>query len=172
MRALFYWVGTVLLLLAAVAMLAAMAWGQVGVEVAKVVSVPVGLVQAALGVWSVTFLWAALMFTRAGWSRWAVRRALRQAGPKGEILITQNTVQELVSTLLEHELRLTKFRVVLRPSGQGIALRINLYLPPGEEIPKLAERVQTLLSEEIHRRTGLEVPEVRLAVLGALRRKR
>ncbi len=172
MRGLLYAVGTALLLLAAGAMVAAMVWGQVGIEVAKVVSIPAAAVQAALGVWAVTFLWAAILFTRAGLARRALRKALRRPGPKGEILITQNTVREMATALLRDELRLSRFQVGLRATGKGVAIRVNLHLPPGEEIPTLAERVQELLTREICARTGLEVPEVRLTVLGAGRRKR
>lgn len=167
-----YWIGALLMILAAAAMVAAMVWGQVGIEITKVMAIPIAAVQAALGIWVVTFLWACGLFLRAGVGRWAVRRSLRRPGPKGEILITQNTVRELASALLREELRLTRFKVILRAAGKGVALRVALRLPPGEEIPALAERIQNLLSTEVAARTGLEVPEVRLVVQGAATRKR
>ncbi|MBC7092829.1 hypothetical protein H5T53_02280, partial [Candidatus Bipolaricaulota bacterium] len=84
-----------------------------------------------------------------------------------EIFISPDTVQQLAAGLLAGELGLTGFRVGLRPVGEGVALRVVLKLPAGEEIPSLAERLQNLLAQEVAAKTGLEVHEVRLVVRGA-----
>ncbi len=161
--------GALSLLLAAGAMVAAVvaiAWGDLGL------SVPSPVVQAVFVLWAITLVGAAAVFIRIALNRLTVRRALRRQGPKGMILITADTVREMAGILLREELGLHRFRVHIRPMGEGLALRITLRLPPGEEVPALAERLQTLLAQEVSAKTGLEVPEVRMVVEGAARPSR
>ncbi|MEW6216106.1 MAG: hypothetical protein AB1543_00260 [Candidatus Bipolaricaulota bacterium] len=161
--------GALSLLLAAGAMVAAVvaiAWGDLGL------SVPSPVVQAVFVLWAITLVGAAAVFIRIALNRLTVRRALRRQGPKGMILITADTVREMAGILLREELGLHRFRVHIRPMGEGLALQITLRLPPGEEVPALAERLQTLLAQEVSAKTGLEVPEVRMVVEGAARPSR
>jgi hypothetical protein len=116
--------------------------------------------------WAITFVAAAAVFVRIAVTQMKVRRALRRQGPKGMIFITVDTVQEMAGVLLREELGVHRFRVHIRPMGEGLALRVSLYLPPGEEVPALAERLQNLLAQEVAAKTGLEVPEVRMVVVG------
>ncbi|MFH1610065.1 MAG: hypothetical protein ABID40_05510 [Candidatus Bipolaricaulota bacterium] len=161
--------GAVSLLLAAAAMVAAMVWGQLEVWLPGVTTLSSVAVRVVLGIWAITFVCAAAVFVRVALARAAVRRALRRPGPKGMILITPETVRELAGILLREELGLHRFQVGIRAVGEGLALRVSLRLPPGEEIPALAERLQNLLAQEVSAKTGLEVPEVRMVVLGAAR---
>ncbi len=161
--------GALSLLLAAGAMVAAVvaiAWGDLGL------SVPSPVVQAVFVLWAITLVGAAAVFIRIALNRLTVRRALRRQGPKGMILITADTVREMAGILLREELGLHRFRVHIRPMGEGLALQITLRLPLGEEVPALAERLQTLLAQEVSAKTGLEVPEVRMVVEGAARPSR
>jgi len=158
--------GALSLLLAAGAMVAAVvaiAWGDLGL------SVPQPVVQAVLVLWAITFLGACAVFVRIAVNRLTVSRALKRQGPKGMILITADTVREMAGVLLREELGLHKFRVHIQPMGEGLALRVTLRLPPGEEVPALAERLQNLLAQEVSAKTGLEVPEVRMIVEGTAR---
>jgi len=161
--------GAVSLLLATAAMVAAMVWGQLEVWLPGVTTLSSAAVQVVLGIWAITFVCAAAVFVRIATARAAVRRALRRPGPKGMILITPETVRELAGVLLREELGLHRFQVGIRAVGDGLALRVSLRLPPGEEVPALAERLQSLLAQEVSAKTGLEVPEVRMVVLGAAR---
>lgn len=164
-----YMAGALSMLLAAGAMAAAVvaiAWGDLGL------SVPSPLVQAVLVLWALTLVGAAVVFIRIAFSRLTVQRALRRQGPKGMILITAATVQEMAGLLLREELGLHRFRVQIRPQGEGLALQVTLRLPPGEEVPALAERLQSLLAQEVSAKTGLEVPEVRMVVEGTARPSR
>ncbi len=164
-----YMAGALSMLLAAGAMavaVVAIAWGDLGM------SVPSPLVQAVLVLWALTLVGAAVVFIRIAFSRLTVRRALRRQGPKGMILITAATVQEMAGLLLREELGLHRFRVQIRPQGEGLALQVTLRLPPGEEVPALAERLQSLLAQEVSAKTGLEVPEVRMVVEGTARPSR
>ncbi len=167
-----YGAGAVSLVLAAAAMVAAMVWGQLEVWLPGVTTLSSVAVRTVLGIWAVTFVCAAAVFVRISVSRAAVRRTLRRPGPKGLILITAETVREMAGALLREELGLHRFRVDVRALGEGLALRVSLYLPPGEEVPALAERLQSLLAQEVSAKTGLEVPEVRMVVLGASRPSR
>ena len=158
--------GALSLLLAAGAMVAAVvaiAWGDLGL------SVPQPVVQAVLVLWAITFLGACAVFVRIAVNRLTVSRALKRQGPKGMILITADTVREMAGVLLREELGLHKFRVHIQPMGEGLALQVTLRLPPGEEVPALAERLQNLLAQEVSAKTGLEVPEVRMIVEGTAR---
>jgi hypothetical protein len=149
-----------------VAAVVAIAWGDLGL------SVPSPVVQAVFVLWAITLVGAAAVFIRIALNRLTVRRALRRQGPKGMILITADTVREMAGILLREELGLHRFRVHIRPMGEGLALQITLRLPLGEEVPALAERLQTLLAQEVSAKTGLEVPEVRMVVEGAARPSR
>lgn len=161
--------GALSLLLAAGAMIAAVvafAWGDVELPV------PSPVVQAVFVLWAITLIGAAAVFIRIALSRLTVQRALRRQGPKGMILITAETVREMAGLLLREELGLHRFRVHIRPQGEGLALQVTLRLPPGEEVPALAERLQSLLAQEVSAKTGLEVPEVQMIVEGTARPSR
>lgn len=93
-------------------------------------------------------------------------RALRRPGPKGDIAIAPRAVRQLAAGLLREELGLTGFKIRLVPAGEGVLLTVWLHLPSGEEAPRLAERVQELLSQEILAKTGLPVAEVNLVIRG------
>ncbi len=161
--------GAVSLLGAAAVVVAALVWGQLEVGIPGMATLPTVALRVLLGVWAVTIVWASVVFVGAARSRLAIRRALRKPGPKGLILITPQTVHEMAGVLLREELGLHKFRVQIRPMGGGLALEVLLHLPPGEEVPTLAERLQSLLAHEIAAKTGLEVPEVRMIVVGTAR---
>lgn len=172
MIAFLFVIGAASLLLAGGAMaaaLAALASGALELSLPGGTPLASTAVQAVLGLWAVTCLGAAGVFARLGRQQLAVRRALRKPGPKGMILITQDTIREMAGVLLREELGVHKFRVHLRPMGGGLALQVLLRLPPGEELPALAERLQNLLAQEISAKTGLEVPEVRMIVEGTAR---
>lgn len=167
--------GALSLLLAAVAMVAAVVAitsGNLELSVPGGTTLASTAVLIALVLWAITFVGAAAVFIRIGFNHFKVRRALRRQGPKGMILITADTVREMAGVLLREELGLHKFRVHIRPMGEGLALRVSLHLPPGEEVPTLAERLQNLLAHEVSAKTGLEVPEVRMVVVGTARPSR
>ncbi|HEU68899.1 MAG TPA: hypothetical protein ENN53_06785 [Candidatus Acetothermia bacterium] len=165
-------VGAFLLLLAAAAMVAALVWGQPEVAIPGIASFPEIVLRILLGIWAAVLVWAAAVFARISRSRLVVRRALQKPGPRGMILITAETVREMAGLLLREELGLHRFRVRVRPKEGGLALHVALHLPPGEEVPALAERLQGLLAQEISVKTGLDVPEVQIAVLGTARPSR
>lgn len=164
--------GALSLLLAAAAVVAAMVWGQFQFPLPGGGTLPPAAMGVLLGIWAVTFVCAAIVLVRIALSRLAVRRALRKQGPKGMIFITPETVREMAGVLLREELGLHRFRVHIRSMGEGLALWVSLRLPPGEEVPALAERLQGLLAQEVAAKTGLEVPEVRMVVLGTARPSR
>jgi len=165
-------VGAVSLFLAAAAMVAAAVWGELEVWLAGWPALPPGAVKAVFGIWAVTFVCAGAVFARIALNRLAVQRALRRQGPKGMIFITPETVREMAGLLLREELGLHRFRVSIRPMGEGLALDVSLRLPPGEEVPALAERLQSLLAHEVSAKTGLEIPEVRMIVEGTAKLSR
>ncbi|GAB4306939.1 MAG: hypothetical protein Kow0097_06810 [Candidatus Bipolaricaulota bacterium] len=165
-------VGSFFLLLAAAAMVAGLGWGQPEVAIPGIASVPAIALRILLGIWAVALVWAAAVFARLSRGRLVVRRALQKPGPKGMVLITPQTVREMAGVLLREELGLHRFRVRVRPKEEGLALHVSLHLPLGEEIPALADRLQSLLAQEISGKTGLDVPEVQIAVLGAARPSR
>lgn len=170
-----FWAGAISLLLAAVAMVVAVvaiASGNLELSVPGGTTLTSAAVQAVLVVWAITFVAAAAVFVRIAVNQLTVRRALRRQGPKGMIFITVDTVREMAGMLLREELGLHQFRVRIRPLGEGLALHVSLYLPPGEEVPALAERLQNLLAQEVSAKTGLEVPEVRMVVVGTGRPRR
>lgn len=169
------WAGAVSLLLAAAAMVVAVvaiASGDLELTIPGGTALTSAAVPVVLVVWAITFIGAAAVFVRSGVNQLTVRRALRRQGPKGMIFITVDTVREMAMVLLREELGLHRFRVDIRPMGEGLALRVSLRLPPGEEVPALAERLQTLLAQEVAAKTGLEVPEVRMVVVGTARPRR
>jgi len=98
--------------------------------------------------------------------RLAAGRAIKRPGPKGEISISPRAIRQLAAGLLCGELGLTRFRVRVLHAGEGLALKIRLQLPPGEPAPELAERIQTLLAQEIEAKAGLPVEEVALEIRG------
>ncbi|QAA76201.1 MAG: hypothetical protein BIP78_0435 [Candidatus Bipolaricaulis sibiricus] len=175
MSAYLFWAGAASLILAAAAMVVAvvaLASGNLELAIPGGTTLTSAAVQVVLALWALTFLAAAAVFGRIAVSRLTVRRALRRQGPKGMILITPETVRELAGVLLREELGLHRFRVHIHPMGEGLALRVALHLPPGEEVPVLAERLQSLLAQEVSAKTGLEVPEVRMVVVGTARPSR
>ncbi|MCX7750610.1 MAG: hypothetical protein N2320_03545 [Candidatus Bipolaricaulota bacterium] len=165
-------VGAISLLLAGGAMAAAvvaLSSGSLELSIPGGTPLASTAVQVILGLWAATCVGAAGVFARLARQHLAVRRALRKPGPKGMILITADTIREMAGVLLREELGVHKFRVQLRPMGEGLALQVLLRLPPGEELPALAERLQNLLAQEISAKTGLAVPEVRMIVEGTAR---
>ncbi len=137
-------------------------WGPPG-WVAQVTSAAGRAVLAAIGAANLA---GALAFAVFLADRLHASRAMRRPGPKGEIAIAPRAVRQLAAGLLARELGLTGFRVALRPAAQGVLLTVRLALPPDEEAPRLAERVQELLSREIELKTGLPVEEVNLVIRG------
>lgn len=123
-------------------------------------------VLAAIGAASLA---GALRFAVELADRLSAGRALRRPGPKGDIVIAPRAVQELAAGLLRRELGLDGFRVQLTSTGEGVLLTVRLRLPPEEEAPRLAERIQELLSSEIQAKTGLPVVEVNLLIRGTAR---
>jgi uncharacterized alkaline shock family protein YloU len=99
----------------------------------------------------------------------AASRALRRPGPKGEIAIAPKAVKQLAAGLLRRELGLSGFKIGLVSASDGVYLKITLPLPHEEEAPRLAERIQELLSREIEAKTGLPVLEVDLVIRGTAR---
>lgn len=167
--------GAVSLLLAAGAMVvavAAIALGNLELSIPGGALLASTAVQVVLVVWAITCIAAAAVFSWIAAGQLKVRRALRRQGPKGMIFITVDTVREMAGVLLREELGLHRFRVHIRPMGEGLALHVALHLPPGEEVPALAERLQSLLAQEVAAKTGLEVPEVRMVVVGTARPSR
>lgn len=162
-------VGSFFLILAAAAVVTALGWGQPEVAIPGIALLPPIVFRILLGIWAVALVWAGAVFARLSRSRVVVRRALQKPGPRGMILITPQTVREMAAILLREELGLHRFRVRVRPKEEGLALHVALHLPPGEEVPALAERLQGVLAQEISGKTGLDVPEVQIAVLGAAR---
>lgn len=98
--------------------------------------------------------------------RLASGRAIKRSGPKGEISISPRAIRQLAAGLLRGELGLNRFRVRILRAGGGVALKIRLQLPSEEPAPQLAERIQTLLAQEIETKTGLPVEEVALEIQG------
>jgi len=121
---------------------------------------------AALGA---TALGTALLVAVQLADRLAAGRAMRRPGPKGEIAIAPRAVRELASGLLCREMGLSGDRIGIVPTNEGVYIKVHLRLPPEEEAPRLAERIQELLSREIEAKTGLPVEEVDLVIQGTAR---
>ncbi|MFO8033822.1 MAG: hypothetical protein R6U88_01505 [Candidatus Bipolaricaulota bacterium] len=122
--------------------------------------------RTVLGVLAASFLGAAALAIRCVAEHAASRRAVRRPGPKGEIIIAPRAIRELATVLLTRDLGLSGFRVGLRPGADGVYIKVVLRLPPEEEAPSLADRIQELLSREIQSKTGIPVHEVNLAIRG------
>jgi len=122
--------------------------------------------RAVLAVLGTATLGGALALAVELADRLSAGRAMRRPGLKGDILIAPRAVRELAAGLLSRELGLSGFRIQLVPAGEGMSLTVRLRLPPEEEAPRLAERVQELLSREIQAKTGLPVAEVTLIIRG------
>ncbi len=122
--------------------------------------------RTVLGVLAVSFLGAAALAIKYAGEYGASQRAVRRPGPKGEIIIAPRAIRELATALLSRELGLSGFRVALRPGADGVYLKVIMRLPAGEEAPKLADRIQELLSREIQSKTGIPVHEINLAIRG------
>ncbi len=120
--------------------------------------------RAVLGLCAVTFLGAGFPIIRVVSEHNAFRHSVRRPGPKGELIISLRAIRELASALLAQQLGLSGFRIALHPGADGVYIKVILRLPSEEEAPRLAERIQELLSREIQSKTGIPVHEINLAV--------
>ena len=125
--------------------------------------------RAVTAILGATALGAAVLFALQLADRLAAGRAMRRPGPKGEIAIAPRAVRELASGLLCREMGLSGYRIGIAPASEGVYIKVHLRLPPEEEAPRLAERIQELLSREIEAKTGLPVEEVDLVIRGTAR---
>lgn len=78
----------------------------------------------------------------------------------GNIHISHYAVKELTNEILKDDLDLTSFRTKLTQSGDGVSIEVNAKVESGADIGELGERVQKVLREKIHDRTGLSVGRV------------
>lgn len=124
-------------------------------------------VRIILGILALVFLVAAGVCAALARERRGLGRALRQSGPKGMVFISPEAVRQLAVGILAQELSAHPFRVRLHPKTNGLILKVFLRLPPGERVPELTERIQSLLSQEVTSRTGLDVQEVQIVIHGA-----
>ncbi len=119
-----------------------------------------------LGVLAVSLVGGAALAIKYAMEHGVAQRAVRRPGPKGEIIIAPRAIRELATSLLARELGLSGFRVSIHPGADGVYLKVSLRLPPEEEAPNLADRIQDLLSREIQSKTGIPVHEINLSVRG------
>lgn len=126
--------------------------------------------RTVLGLCTLTFLGSGFLITRVVGEHRTVQNSVRRPGPKGELIISLRAIRELASALLTRELGLSGFRIALHPGADGVYVKVVLRLPSEEEAPRLADRIQELLSREIQSKTGIPVHEVNLAVRGTAAR--
>jgi hypothetical protein len=123
--------------------------------------------QVVLGVLGAAFLGTAALLSMNLAERLRTRRVVRRPGTRGDIAISPGAVRQLATGFLAREFALPRFRVGLIPASEGLSLRVLVWLPPGEEAMSLAERVQSLLAQEVEAKTGLPVHSVSVAIRGA-----
>lgn len=163
------WVEALLLFLAAV-LTGLGAAGVASTVVLGSVPIPELWVRVILGIFSAGFLAGSSLCLALWAGRIERHRPLRLPGPRGLVLITPQTVAQLVQGLLAQEFEETPFRIRLRSRGEGLMIRVFLRLPEEASIPDLAERLQELLTSEVSQRTGIKVQEVEVVVHGTSRR--
>lgn len=78
----------------------------------------------------------------------------------GNIHISHYAVKELTNEILKDDLNLNSFRTKLTQSGEGVSIEVNAKVEYRADIGELGERVQEVLREKIHERTGLTVGRV------------
>ena len=78
----------------------------------------------------------------------------------GDIHISHYAVKELTSEILREDFALKSFRTKLTQSTDGISIEVNAKIGSKADIGELGEKVQKVLREKIHERTGLEVGRV------------
>lgn len=78
----------------------------------------------------------------------------------GDIHISHYAVKELTSEILRQDLSLNSFRTKLTQSTDGISIEVNAKVGSKADIGELGEKVQKVLREKIHERTGLDVGRV------------
>ncbi|HAF70146.1 MAG: hypothetical protein XD60_0963 [Acetothermia bacterium 64_32] len=125
--------------------------------------------RAVIAVLGVAALGAALSLFAQLMERLAADRSIRRPGPRGEIAIAPRAVRELAAGLLSRRLGLSGYRISVVPKTEGVYIKVTLGLPPEEEAPRLAERLQELLTQELEAKTGLPVEEVDLVIRGMAR---
>lgn len=123
--------------------------------------------QAVLGVLGAAFLGTAALLGMNLSELFRARRVVRRPGTRGDIAVSPEAVRELATGFLAREFALPRFRVRVIPASEGLSLRVFVWLPPGEEAMSLAERVQSLLAQEVEAKTGLPVHSVNVAIRGA-----
>ena len=78
----------------------------------------------------------------------------------GDIHISHNAVQELTSEILKRNLDLSSFRTTLSQSTDGVQIEVYAKVGSKSDIGELGQRVQEVLRQEIHDKTGLTVGRV------------
>jgi len=165
----FLWAEALFLFLAGV-LTALGAAGVTSTAVLGNIAIPELWIRVILGIFSASFLVGSFLCLALWAGKIERYRPLRLPGPRGLILITPQTVAQLVQGLLAQEFEETPFRIQLRSRDEGLFIRVFLHLPEEANIPDLAERLQELLTSEVSQRTGLKVQEVEVVVHGARRR--
>lgn len=78
----------------------------------------------------------------------------------GNIHISHYAVKEMTSEILREDFALKSFRTKLTQSTDGISIEINAKIGSKADIGELGEKVQEVLREKLHERTGLDVGRV------------
>jgi len=78
----------------------------------------------------------------------------------GDIHISHNAVKELTSEILKRNLDLSSFRTTLSQSTDGVHIEVYAKVGSKSDIGELGQRVQEVLRQEIHDKTGLTVGRV------------
>lgn len=101
-----------------------------------------------------------LYFLRKLIVSYRIHRTFVHESDFGDIHISHYAVKELTSEILREDLALKSFRTKLTQSTDGISIEVNAKVGSKADIGELGEKVQEVLREKIHERTGLEVGRV------------
>ena len=78
----------------------------------------------------------------------------------GNIHISHNAVKDLTNEIIKRNLDLTSFRTSLSQSSDGVHIEVYAKVGSKSDIGELGEKVQEVLRQEIHDKTGLTVGRV------------
>jgi len=101
-----------------------------------------------------------LYFLRKLIVSYRIHRTFVHESDFGDIHISHYAVKELTSEILREDLALKSFRTKLTQSTDGISIEVNAKVGSKADIGELGEKVQEVLREKIHERTGLDVGRV------------
>jgi len=90
----------------------------------------------------------------------------RSEGDWGRVDLSPTAIREFISEILQQQIGIDRFRVLLRHEGRGVGITVRTTLSPEQRVTDIAERIQRELAYHVADRTGVEVTDVTVFVRG------